>query len=486
MTEPVAQRRAGANRFRSRRGWAMGAVAVLACAGLSACSDELGQADPQLVRQPRRGRHADRAAPSPAAPTSTTSRSSCCPSGATDQRTQLARRLAAEDSSTDLMSLDPVFVAEFANADWLERAARRHRGGGHRRRRPRGRGRDRHLGRRGLRLPAVGQHPGALVPQVARRGRRARHDPAGHLGPGHRRRRGERRHRRRPGQQVRGLRRARSTRSSRARAATSSRTPRPARTPTIDIDSEAGREAATVIQKLAESTAAQPDLTVVQRGHQPGPDVRGGPGEFMTNWTFVYQNYKGLIETGDITEEDFDDLGWARYPETVEGEESKPPIGGIDIGVGAYSKHPDFALEAAACVTSSEAQVDLAVNEGLMPSRNSAYESPELAEAYPPDLLGALPRQRRQRRTAAQERLLRDRSRPPCRACGTRRPRSTLTRLPRSRRSSSATSSTGRHCCDDHGDRTARPSGTQQARDQRPGPGREPAGPEAGRPGHRR
>jgi multiple sugar transport system substrate-binding protein len=42
------------------------------------------------------------------------------PSGATDQRTQLARRLAAKDSSTDLMSLDPVFVAEFANAGWLE------------------------------------------------------------------------------------------------------------------------------------------------------------------------------------------------------------------------------------------------------------------------------------------------------------------------------------------------------------------------------
>ena len=35
------------------------------------------------------------------------------------QRTQLARRLAAGDSSTDLMSLDPVFVPEFANAGWL-------------------------------------------------------------------------------------------------------------------------------------------------------------------------------------------------------------------------------------------------------------------------------------------------------------------------------------------------------------------------------
>ena len=128
----------------------------------------------------------------------------------------------------------------------------------------------------------------------------------------------------------------------------------------------------------------------------------------MTNWTFVYQNYKGLIDTGDITEEDFADLGWARYPETIEGEESKPPIGGIDIGVGAFSKHPDFALEAAACVTTSEAQVDLAVNEGLMPSRTSAYEAPELAEAYPPDLLALFSAERGRRRAAAQERLLRD------------------------------------------------------------------------------
>jgi multiple sugar transport system substrate-binding protein len=106
----------------------------------------------------------------------------------------------------------------------------------------------------------------------------------------------------------------------------------------------------------------------------------------MTNWTFVYKNYEPNDENG-ITDDQFADLGWARYPQTVQGEESKPPIGGIDIGVGAYSEHPDWALEAAECVTTSEAQVDLAVNEGLMPSRASAYDAPELAEAYPADLL---------------------------------------------------------------------------------------------------
>ncbi|MET0931056.1 MAG: hypothetical protein ABWX74_16160, partial [Aeromicrobium sp.] len=38
-------------------------------------------------------------------------------------------------------------------------------------------------------------------------------------------------------------------------------------------------------------------------------------------------------------------------------------------------------------VTNAEAQTALAVNEGLMPSRQSVYDSTELKEAYPADLL---------------------------------------------------------------------------------------------------
>ncbi|CAB4729888.1 unannotated protein [freshwater metagenome] len=69
------------------------------------------------------------------------------------------------------------------------------------------------------------------------------------------------------------------------------------------------------------------------------------------------------------------------------GEESKPPVGGIDVAVGAYSKHLDWAIEAAQCVTDTEAQVRLAVDSGLMPATASAYDSDELKKAYPADLL---------------------------------------------------------------------------------------------------
>ena len=41
------------------------------------------------------------------------------PQDSSQQRVQLARRLAAHDSGIDLMSLDPPFTAEFANAGFL-------------------------------------------------------------------------------------------------------------------------------------------------------------------------------------------------------------------------------------------------------------------------------------------------------------------------------------------------------------------------------
>ncbi len=53
----------------------------------------------------------------------------------------------------------------------------------------------------------------------------------------------------------------------------------------------------------------------------------------MVNWTFAYNTIKPDQET-------FDDLGWARYPATVQGEESRPPIGGINIGVERVHRRP--------------------------------------------------------------------------------------------------------------------------------------------------
>ncbi|WGX95622.1 extracellular solute-binding protein [Nocardioides sp. L-11A] len=313
------------------------------------------------------------------------------PNGATDQRTQLARRLAAEDSSTDLMNLDPVFVAEFANAGWLQEVT--------------GDLADAITGSvegegdylsgaaetvtwddKVYAIPlwantqvlwyrkSLAQAAGLDMTQPVTWDQviQGAADNGGTVG----------------------------VQANKYEAyvvwinalvqgaggdiVSDTEAGRDAK---VDIDSDAGRKAAEVVKALADSPAAQPDLTVSNEGTSLGQMFpEGGAGEFMVNWTFVYKNYEGLVGSG-VTEEQFADLGWARYPETVAGEASKPPVGGIDIGVGAYSDHPDFAMEAARCITSEQAQVDLALDNGLMPSTNAAYDKVVASGDYPADLI---------------------------------------------------------------------------------------------------
>ena len=313
------------------------------------------------------------------------------PSSATDQRTQLARRLAAKDSSTDLMSLDPVFVPEFANARWLAPFE--------------GDLADQVLDDdvlKGAAETVQWEDQVVAAPQWANTQvlwyRKSLAEAAGldmtqpvtwdqvidaaadNDGT--------------VGVQANKYEAYVVWINALIQGAGGNildpATVEDGRDAKVTIDSQAGEDAAAVIKKLADSPAAQPDFSTSNEGTSLGRMFpESGAGEFMTNWTFVYKNYEGLVGKpgGPADDAALGDLGFARYPQTVAGEESKPPIGGIDIGVGAYSKHPDFAQEAAVCVTNADAQTALAVNEGLMPSRQSVYDSADLKDAYPADLL---------------------------------------------------------------------------------------------------
>src|SRR6478735_1074656 len=54
---------------------------------------------------------------------------------------------------------------------------------------------------------------------------------------------------------------------------------------TLELDSDAGKKAAAVIEKLAKSPAAPADLSVAQEG-QAGGTFGSQQGAFMTNWTY--------------------------------------------------------------------------------------------------------------------------------------------------------------------------------------------------------
>jgi multiple sugar transport system substrate-binding protein len=148
----------------------------------------------------------------------------------------------------------------------------------------------------------------------------------------------------------------------------------------VTINSKAGDAAAAVISDLAHSKAAPPDLSIAQEG-QAGSAFGAPNGAFMVNWTYIWHNY-------DATQPDVaKDIGYAMYPQTVAGETSRPPYGGIGIGVSSYSKHIDEANEAAACLVEPKQQATQAAMTGNMPASPAGYEDPQIQKLFPPDLI---------------------------------------------------------------------------------------------------
>lgn len=146
----------------------------------------------------------------------------------------------------------------------------------------------------------------------------------------------------------------------------------------ITIDSDAGVAAAEVIQALAESDAAPSDISVSNEG-TAGTTFGGDQGAFLVNWTYIWGNY-GDDRLGD-------DIGFARYPRTVEGEESRPPYGGIGIGVSSSSDQEELAIQALDCLTSPENQAINAELTGNMPSSPEGYDQPAVKELFPAELI---------------------------------------------------------------------------------------------------
>ncbi len=148
------------------------------------------------------------------------------------------------------------------------------------------------------------------------------------------------------------------------------------------LDSDAGKTAAEIVSKLGRSPAAPPELSTSTE-----EDVRnafqGDDGGAMVNWPYVYAAMKAGVEDGSFDKAAFDDVGWARVPASVEGEASAPPLGGINLGIGAFTNHPEAAVAAAQCITSTESQVEYMISSGNPGAKAAVYDDPEIREAFP-------------------------------------------------------------------------------------------------------
>jgi multiple sugar transport system substrate-binding protein len=147
-------------------------------------------------------------------------------------------------------------------------------------------------------------------------------------------------------------------------------------TPEVSLERGPTVQALTVIRRLATSPAADPSISTSTED-TTRLAFQSGKATFMVNYPFVYPSAEK--DAPDV----FKNMAWARYPAVVAGQPSRPPLGGINLGVGAYSQHSELAFEAVRCLISEDNQVLAAVKGGLPPTLDRAYDRPEMKTAYP-------------------------------------------------------------------------------------------------------
>jgi multiple sugar transport system substrate-binding protein len=77
------------------------------------------------------------------------------------------------------------------------------------------------------------------------------------------------------------------------------------------------------------------------------------------------------------------DVGWARYPRVKADIPSKPPIGGVNIGVSKFSTKKELAIEAIKCLISADKQKVRFLGLGDPVATGAVYDDPEVREKYP-------------------------------------------------------------------------------------------------------
>jgi multiple sugar transport system substrate-binding protein len=138
----------------------------------------------------------------------------------------------------------------------------------------------------------------------------------------------------------------------------------------------AAQKAAQIMSLLAHSPAADPSLAS-DKEDQNRLAFETGKAVYEINYPFIYPSAKA--DNPKL----FKNIGWKPYPSVVTGQPAKPPIGGINWGVSAYSKHKADAFAAAACLRDAQNQKEAAIKGGLPPTLSAVYDDPEMLKAYP-------------------------------------------------------------------------------------------------------
>lgn len=142
----------------------------------------------------------------------------------------------------------------------------------------------------------------------------------------------------------------------------------------VSLEEGPTKKALQVMRDVARS-ASIPSNFATAREDDGRLEWEKGTAAFMTNYSFVWPSANA--NAPDLAA----DMKWARFPAVDPSKPSKVSIGGFNLGVGAYSKNADLAAEAVSCLVGDDNQIVNATKGGLLPVTEALYDDPKLTEA---------------------------------------------------------------------------------------------------------
>ncbi|WP_104102006.1 extracellular solute-binding protein [Arthrobacter sp. 08Y14] len=150
----------------------------------------------------------------------------------------------------------------------------------------------------------------------------------------------------------------------------------------LGLNSGAGTQAAEIVSTIGKEGLGGPGLPT-QTENTSMIQFQGDQGSFMVNYPFVWPATNAAVEAGTLPADLIDDIGWTLYPQVNAGEETAPPLGGINLGVGSESKHQDLSYQAIECIVSPDNQSLYFTSNGNPPANIDAYDAPGVSDTFP-------------------------------------------------------------------------------------------------------
>lgn len=146
----------------------------------------------------------------------------------------------------------------------------------------------------------------------------------------------------------------------------------------VDLPAEPTKKAISILAQLARSPLAPNGQTNAgENENRLAFQTAPASSAFMINWPFVWPS----VESANP--EIASDYGWAPYPRVDANTPAKAPLGGYNLGIGAFTKHREAAIAAINCLTSPAQQRIIATVGGQPSVLRDLGDDPEIAKKLP-------------------------------------------------------------------------------------------------------